>query len=605
MIISSVVTSVAQQSSQKYNLPPEWSKKAIWYQIFVERFFNGDSLNDPTPENIQTASDFFKVPKDWSITRWTSNWYAQEDWAKKTGGSLDQTLQLRRYGGDLEGVIKKLDYLTDLGINAIYLNPINDAPSLHKYDARNYHHVDVNFGPDPRGDMKIIASENPADPATWKWTTADKLFLRLVKEAHKRNIRIIVDYSWNHTGVEFWAWKDVVKNQKKSPYKDWYNITKFDDPSTKENEFTYQGWLNINSLPEIKKVNVTSPRINGHPYEGDINAAAKKHIFDVTKRWLAPDGDTSNGIDGFRLDVADQIGMKFWRDYRTWVKSIKPDAYLVGEIWWEEYPDVLMDPTPYLSGDVFDAVMNYQVYRPAKYFFSKSDFSLNASQFKDSLEFQWSRLNKPFRYSMMNVASTHDTPRLLTCFNNPGKYKFKAKPQDDKTYKTDKPSTETYRRLFLYLIHQFTSVGAPQIWNGEEMGMWGSDDPDCRKPLWWRGMKFDIESRYDANGKPVYADTVSYDKAVFWFYKSLVHIRKENEVLNTGNIQFLESQGQAISYMRYDKENSILVLLNSGEEPFTFHFMLGTYKNLLTKKTITGGELKVAPLTGAILLKTE
>jgi cyclomaltodextrinase / maltogenic alpha-amylase / neopullulanase len=118
-------------------------------------------------------------------------------------------------------------------------------------------------------------------------------------------------------------------------------------------------------------------------------------------------------------------------------------------------------------------------------------------------------------------------------------------------------------------------------------------------------MKFDIESRYDANGKPVYADTVAFDKAVFWFYKSLVHIRKDNEVLSTGNIQFLESQGQAISYMRYDKEHSILVLLNSGKEPFTFHFMLGTYKNLLTKKTTTDSELKVAPLTGAILLKTE
>ena len=136
-------------------------------------------------------------------------------------------LQLRRFGGDLQGVLDKLDYLQELGITAIYFNPINDAPSLHKYDARNYRHVDVNFGPDPKGDNEIIASENPNDPTTWKWTSADKMFLKLVDELHQRNIRVILDYSWNHTGVEFWVWKDIVKNQENSAYKDWYDIKSF------------------------------------------------------------------------------------------------------------------------------------------------------------------------------------------------------------------------------------------------------------------------------------------------------------------------------------------------------------------------------------------
>ena len=603
IMLTSMTTTFAQKTKQPTNVPPEWSKKAIWYQIFVERFCNGDTTNDPKAENIQTPSDFFKVPKDWAITPWTSNWYSQEDWAKKTGGTLDQTLQLRRYGGDLQGVISKLDYLSDLGINAIYLNPINDAPSLHKYDVRNYHHVDVNFGPDPKGDMKIMATENPADPTTWKWTSADTLFLHLVKEAHKRSIRIIVDYSWNHTGVEFWAWKDIVKNQQNSAYKDWYTITSFDDPATAGNEFRYQGWLNNNSLPEIRKVNVTSPRKNGHPYEGDINEGAKKHIFDVTKRWLAPDGDVSKGIDGYRLDVADQIGMKFWRDYRTFVKSINPDAYLVGEIWWEDYPDKLMDPAPYANGDVFDAVMFYQLYRPAKYFFSKSNFSITAAQFKDSLEFQWSRLSKPFRYSMMNVASTHDTPRLLTCFDNPGQYKFKAKPQDDSSYRTGKPAGETSRRLYLYLMHQFTNIGAPHIWNGEEMGMWGSDDPDCRKPMWWQELKFEPETRNDADGKAIYTNPILFNLTTFRLYKSLIQIRKDNPVLSTGEIKFLDAEGKNLSYLRYDKENTILVLLNADIQPFTYHFPEGTYQNLLTQKLTTGSELEMRPLTGAIMKK--
>ncbi|MBK7028477.1 MAG: hypothetical protein IPH45_04385 [Bacteroidales bacterium] len=240
---------------------------------------------------------------------------------------------------------------------------------LHKYDARNYHHIDVSFGPDPKGDMEIIARENPADPSTWQWTSADLLFLKLVKEAHKRNIRVIVDYSWNHTGVEFWAMKDLIKKQQNSAFKDWFNVESFDDPATPGSEFKYHGWLNIQSLPEIKKVNVTTERIIGRPYEGDINPEAKQHIFEVSKRWLAPNGNVKDGIDGYRLDVADHIGMIFWRDYHSYVKSINPEAYLVGEIWWETYPNRLMNPVPYTSGDVFDAIMFYQVYRPANYFF--------------------------------------------------------------------------------------------------------------------------------------------------------------------------------------------------------------------------------------------
>ena len=113
--------------------------------------------------------------------------------------------------------MERLDYLQDLGVTALYLNPLNDAPSLHKYDARNYHHIDRNFGPDPRGDERRTAAEDPADPATWTWTAADSLFLALVREIHRRGMRVIMDYSWNHTGITFWAWQDVLKNQRSSP----------------------------------------------------------------------------------------------------------------------------------------------------------------------------------------------------------------------------------------------------------------------------------------------------------------------------------------------------------------------------------------------------
>jgi glycosidase len=595
-------TVFAQSSKTPIDQPPSWAKTAIWYQIFVERFNNGDSKNDPRPSDIAIPPMKQLAPQGWSVTTWTHNWFEQEDWAKATARPFMDNLQYRRFGGDLQGVLNKLDYLQDLGINAIFINPINDAPSLHKYDARSYHHVDVNFGPDPEGDKLMISLENPADPASWRWTSADKLFLKLVAAAHKRGMKVILDYSWNHTGVMFWAWQDILKNQSASVYKDWYDIISFDDPKTPENEFKYRGWVGIESLPEIKKVNITSKRENGHPYEGDINAGAKQHIFAVTKRWLAPDGDNTKGIDGFRLDVADQIGLVFWRDWRKFVRSIQPEAYLVGEIWWEQWPEKLMDPAPYTKGDVFDAVMFYQVYKPARYFFARNNFQIDARQFRDSIEFQWSRLRPENLYAMMNVSSSHDAPRLLTDFYNPNKYKYHALPRDDSSYKTGKPDAETYQRLKLYLVWSFTTLGAPQIWNGEEMGMWGEDDPDCRKPLWWKEFKFDAEYRnnYQAGDKTY--DQVGFNQEQFDFYKKLIHIRKSYQVLNTGKFEFLLAEGSKLVYKRSDGKNEIIVMINAGEAPQTFtQPFKSECIDILSRKVIKGGSISVAPLTALIL----
>jgi len=548
------------------------------------------------------SSSSDETPKNWTVTPWTWNWYEQEDWAKQNGKSFETNLQYRRYGGDLQGVLDKLDYLSTLGITAIYINPINDAPSLHKYDARNYHHVDVNFGPDPVGDNKIMAQENPEDPSTWKWTSADKLFLKLIKEVHKRGMKIIVDYSWNHTGVEFWAFQDILRNQANSKYKDWYDIKSFDDPNTPENEFSYVGWLNNQSLPEIKKVNITTKRVAGLPYEGNINEGAKQHIFAVTKRWLAPDGIIEDGIDGYRLDVADQIPMGFWRDYRKFVKNINPEAYLVGEIWWEKWPDKLMNPAPYESGDVFDAVMFYQAYRPARSFFAINNLEIDAKQFKDSLEFQWNRLKTPFRYAEMNVNATHDSPRLLSCFENPGKYKYMAKPNDDSTYITGKPRAGTYQRVRLYLVHQFTSIGSPAIWNGDEMGMWGSDDPDCRKPLWWTNYTFDPETRTNFQKKPKTYDKVAFNQQHFDFYKKLIRIRKENPVLMDGKLEFIKAEGKTLSYKRYDSVNEIIVLFNLESTGKSFELPGNhNYTNLLDNSSVKGKTFSLQPLTAAIL----
>jgi cyclomaltodextrinase / maltogenic alpha-amylase / neopullulanase len=589
-------------AQNEHSLPPSWAKSVIWYELFVERFSNGDPSNDPKLQDITVPGES-EPPSDWAITPWTSDWYQQEPWAARTGKKLNETVFFRRYGGDLQGVLNKLDYLKDLGITAIYFRPLNDAPSQHKYDARSYHHIDVNFGPDPEGDKRIIASENPLDTNTWKWTSADKLFLKVIEEAHKRNIRVVMDYSWNHTGRLFWAFQDILKNQEKAASKNWYVIKKFDDPATPENEFDYDAWLGVRSLPEITKVDVTTKRVVGHPYEGDIHPDVKKHIYDVTRRWLAPDGDLKKGIDGYRLDVADHVGLKFWREFRTVVKGINPDAYLVGEIWWAKWPNQLMDPSPYTGGDVFDAVMFYHAYRPARYFFAKTQFDIDAKQLRDSLEFQWQRISEPARYAMMNTTSSADAPRLLTDFYNEGKYKYQMKPTDDPNFKSGKPGPESYQRLKLFLVHAFTTTGSPAIYYGEEAGVWGGDDPDDRKPLWWKGMSFDDETRTNIQPGPKQFDKVGFNQDLFDFYRKVTSIRNANPVLSTGKFEWLTTEGKMLSYRRYDDKNELVVLFNLEKDKRKFPIPNGKYVDVLTNRKVKGSEMELDQMSAVVLKK--
>jgi cyclomaltodextrinase len=585
-----------------FNEAPAWSRKAIWYQIFTERFYNGDKGNDPEAADINIPSLNETAPADWAISSWTSDWYAQEGWGK--GMPFNDVVHRRRYGGDLQGVLDKLDYLQELGVTALYMNPLNSAPSAHKYDASYYHHIDVNFGPDPEGDKLLMASEDPSDHTTWKWTAADRLFLQLVAELHRRNMRIIVDFSWNHTGVLFWAWQDVLKKKASSAYCSWYEINSQIDPATPEVKFDYTGWEGIMSMPELRKVNLKSERIGGQPYEGDINEGAKQHILAVIERWLSPNGNVSQGIDGFRLDVADQVGLAFWRDFRKAVRDINPDAYLLGEVWWENWPDKLMNPEPYLRGDIFDGIMFYQVYRPARYFFADTSYELDAREFREALEFEWNRLPADKRYSMMNVSSSHDAPRLLTDFYNANKYKFLANANEDPAYKTGKPDRMSYQRVRLYLVHLFTSIGAPQIWNGEEMGMWGGDDPDTRKPLWWKEYTFEDENRNNLQPIPPEYDELGFNEEQFLWYQKLITIRKNNPVLIDGEIEFLKAEGKALAYRRYDSENELLVCFNLESFPVSFDLAAGaSYIDLLNENQQCTGEIELAPFRAALLLR--
>jgi glycosidase len=251
---------------------------------------------------------------------------------------------------------------------------------------------------------------------------------------------------------------------------------------------------------------------------------------------------------------------------------------------------------------VFDAVMFYQVYRPARYFFAKTDYEIDAPAFRDSLLFQWNRLTVENRYAMMNVSSSHDTPRLLTDFFNSNKYKFNTYPENQ-DYKTNKPDTETYQRLRLYLVHLFTSVGAPHIWNGEEMGMWGADDPHPRKPLMWKEYSFQPEPQDNYRNQVGKFDEVKFNDAWFRLYKQLIKIRNEHPALVHGELEFKKAEGKLLIYSRKLSTNEITIAINAGNVPVQIELKSGNYIDLLTQKHARGGLISLPSLEAVVLKK--
>lgn len=540
----------------KDDFVPEWSKKVVWYQIFPERFRNGDTSNDPTVKDIE-GSYPHDITSPWQIHPWTSDWYELQPYEKENGKNIWFNLQRRRYGGDLKGIIDKLDYIHDLGVTAIYLNPVFEAPSLHKYDGATFHHVDPNFGPDSDGDRKLIAQEIPDDPSTWVWTSADRLFLELVKKVHARKMYIIIDGVFNHMGLNSWAFKDVVKNQKESKYKDWFKIKSWDDPETGA-KFKYEGWFGVKELPEIRED------------ENGITAAPKKYIFDITKRWQDPNGDGNpdDGIDGWRLDVAYCVKHPFWKDWRKHVKLINPEAYLTAEV-----IDPIKVIKPYLEGDEFDAVMNYNFAFTASEYFISDKTRINTSKFDKLLKELRNAFPGGVEYVQQNLFDSHDTNRRLSHIVNRdlGKFRDWGKYYDisragNPKYNTRKPNEYEIGIAKLMIIFQMTYVGAPMIYYGDEIGMWGANDPDCRKPMIWSDMNFEDEMYLPDQTKKDKADKVEVNNNLLEHYKKLIRIRSENSSLQLGDFEtvLVDNKKELYAFSRSYENEKILVVLNNS-----------------------------------------
>ena len=535
--------STAVQVQKAEYSAPEWAKKVVWYQIFPERFNNGDPSNDPTPERV---SGKFELPENWEISPWTGDWYERADWETELGPKFRDAVFFRRYGGDIQGIIDKLDYLQELGIGAIYLNPVFDAVSLHKYDTSHYRHIDRFFGPDPEGDTAIMKQEDPSDPSTWQWTSADKLFLKLVREVHDRDMKIIIDGVFNHTGTDFWAFNDLEKNQSSSAYKEWYDVISFNDPDSPDiNEFDYNGWWGIKDLPELKEE------------DGNLVEPVRNHIANITRRWMAPDGNTENGVDGWRLDVPEEIGTPFWVEWCNLVRSINPQAYIVGEIWDDK-------ASHYLNNDLFTAVMNYQFAKAVQDYMI--DREISAQDFENRLKGVRESFPDEANYVVQNLMDSHDTPRVASMVLNPGReYDKEGTPEEG--FNVRKPNEHERKVQRLIALLQFTYIGAPMIFYGTEAGMWGADDPDDRKPMVWPDKEYEIEKTHPLGGERP-ADENAFDHELFNWYKRLIHTRNEHEVLQTGKYEPLtiDPDKNIYSFARFHSSEEYLVVVTNRSE---------------------------------------
>lgn len=523
---------------------PAWARDAVWYQIFPERFRNGTRRNDPRLSDITHHA----VP-GWRIVPWGMDWYGRDRWEQ--GKEFWKTVFLRRYGGDLAGIRQKFGYLRDLGVNALYLNPIFQAPSLHKYDASSLHHIDPTFGPDRAGDLRALAAARETeDPATWIWTAADRYFVDFLAEAHARGLRVIIDGVFNHAGRDFFAFRDLLQHGRASRYRGWYRIKEWKADGT----FDYDGWFGHQSLPEFARTKT------------DLAAPVRRYVFDITRRWMDPDGDgdPADGIDGWRLDVAFCVPHGFWRAWRRHVKSINPDAYLTAEI--------VGRADAYLQGDQFDAVMNYMWLYPTVNFFAPHGKGISVREFRreqDALRKAYPAACQPV---LQNLLDSHDVGRVASMLENMrepirefGAYFEFSRLKHASSFRTGKPSARTWQALRQAIVFQMTYPGAPMLYYGTEAGMWGGNDPCDRQPMLWDDVACEPERAGLAGPVPKRERRPDHD--LLAFVKKALALRHAEPALRRGDFRWLPSgHDRLMAFERALDGRRIQAYFNASDE---------------------------------------
>ncbi|GAB4460397.1 MAG: glycoside hydrolase family 13 protein [Anaerolineales bacterium] len=483
---------------------PDWVQDAVFYQIFPDRF----AKSERNPARSLPFEPWDSPPTPHGFK-----------------------------GGDLYGIADRLDYLKDLGITALYLNPIFASASNHRYHAYDYYEVDPLLG-------------------------GNDAFRHLLDKAHKRDIRIVLDGVFNHASRGFWQFHHVLECGDGSPYRDWFHFDP-DRLTRKKHWGAYPGpqeqralshgepsltaigygaWWNLPALP---KFNTNTP-------------AVREFLFGVAEYWI------KFGADGWRLDVPTEIDDdSFWQEFRRRVRKINPEAYIVGEIWHESQR--------WLQGDQFDAIMNYDVTKPVIAFFSNGSLdlkvlhqqsnyhgihhSIDAHEFADRIDHNLGLYKKDITYAQLNLLDSHDTPRFLSCVRG------------------DKAS------LKLAWLFLFAYPGAPCIYYGDEIGMEGEHDPDCRRAFPWEESKWDHSLRD--------------------YVRELIALRKKNPALRRGDYKRLWSANGTYAFSRSLDGKTFVVGLNVSETPQQIHV---TYEAGKTPKPVFGEASEISMREGRLWL---
>lgn len=500
---------------------PSWAKGAVMYQIYVDRFYNGDKSNDVVTNEYEYLGLKSKHIEDWDTP-------------------LENMDVCNFYGGDLQGVIDKMDYLSDLGIDAIYFNPIFVSPSNHKYDIQDYEHIDPHYGvivtktgnplsnEDKDNKNATLYMARTTDPKNLE--ASDQLLAKLIGIAHSKGIKVILDGVFNHCGA-FNKWLDregfYEKNgypvgayaSENSPYHNFFNWTGGQWPN---NEY-YSSWWDHPNHPKLN-------------YEHSDELYT--YIMNIARKWVSP----PYNADGWRLDVAADLGlskefnMKFWRDFRKVVKNANPNAVIIAEHYG--------DPKDWLMGDQWDTVMNYDAFmEPITWFLTgmekhseKADIHKynNAGDFEASMRYYTSRFSNESLNVAMNQLSNHDHSRFLTRTNR--------KTGRLHTSGTFEANTGINLGIMKEAItFQMTWPGAPTIYYGDEIGMTGWTDPDNRRPFRWDDMNEDILS----------------------YHKCLINIRHSRKIFKSGSLDYLYMGYGLICYGRWNKNDYGTVILNN------------------------------------------
>lgn len=507
---------------------PDWAKGAVMYQIFTDRFYNGDKSNDVETNEYYYIGDYSRRVTNWD--KYPANMGVREF-----------------YGGDLQGVMDKLDYLQDLGVEVVYFNPLFVSPSNHKYDIQDYDYIDPHYGKivDDGGEVLPNGVTDNSQATKYKKRTtglknleaSNELFIKLVEELHRRGMKVILDGVFNHCG-SFNKWMDrerIYEGEEDyepgayvsadSPYRSYFRFFK-EGPENWPYNANYDGWWGHDTLPKLN-------------YEDSVKL--ENYILYIGRKWVSP----PYNVDGWRLDVAADLGRsneynhEFWQKFRRAVKDANPNALILAEHYG--------DPSDWLKGDEWDTVMNYDAFmEPVTWFLTgmekhsdeaREELLGNIDNFIGSMAHHMSNMLTPSLQVAMNELSNHDHSRFLTRTNHMVGRVEHLGSEAANEYVNKAVMREA-------VVMQMTWVGAPTVYYGDEAGVCGFTDPDNRRTYPWG----------------------HEDQELIAFHKEAIRIHKEHPALKTGSLKILGGEENILSYARFKGHDRIIVVINNRSE---------------------------------------